>query len=68
MPVDAARCYELYSQLEEHPRWSPWLRSVVFLDQVRTRHSSLCHHQQRLGMEGKGITNRAHLARARERD
>ena len=34
MPADPAVCYELYSQLEEHPRWSPWLRSVVFLDHV----------------------------------
>jgi uncharacterized membrane protein len=32
VPADPGRCYELYSQLEEHPRWSPWLRSVVFLD------------------------------------
>lgn len=35
VPADPAQCYELYSQLEEHPRWSPWLRSVVFVDQVR---------------------------------
>lgn len=34
VPCDPGKCYELYSQLEEHPRWSPWLRSVVFLDQV----------------------------------
>lgn len=36
VPADPGRCYALYSKLEEHPRWSPWLRSVVFVDPVRT--------------------------------
>jgi uncharacterized membrane protein len=34
VPASPADCYALYSQLEEHPRWSPWLRSVQFLDKV----------------------------------
>ncbi|EWM21432.1 START-like domain protein [Nannochloropsis gaditana] len=34
VPATPEACYALYSQLEEHPRWSPWLRSVQFLDKV----------------------------------
>lgn len=36
IPASAEEAYSLYSQLEEHPRWSPWLKGVTFDEEKRT--------------------------------
>ena len=36
IPASKQKAYDLYSQLDQHHTWSPWLDSVQYLDKSRT--------------------------------